>query len=100
MCLPQGPAEQVGGTGSPANLPRVVSGLAVDSALSGLPGVQFGVNWSWFLKKKTSSVGGPEGLAVRDNRYANASGGGHGWLLPGRLPLSVEPFTPLPWASL
>lgn len=83
----------MGGTDSPVNLPGVVHGLAVDSALSGLPGVQFGVNWCWFLKKKTNSVGGPEGLAVGDNRYAHASGGGHGWLLPGRLPLSLEPFT-------
>ena len=71
----------------------MVRGLAVDAALSGLPGVQFGVNWSWFLKKKANSVGGPEGLAMRDRRYANASGGGHGWPLPGRLPLSLEPFT-------
>ena len=71
----------------------MVPGLAVDSALSGLPGVQFGVNWSWFLKKKANSVGGPEGLAVRDRRYANVSGGEHGWPLPGRLPLSLEPFT-------
>lgn len=86
----------------PSQPAPVVRGLAVDSALSGLPGVQFGVHWSWFLKKKTNSVGGPEGLAVRDNRLQMpVVEGMAGFCLgPGRLPLSLEPFTLPPWASL